>query len=273
VRVSEQWVAVIQTARTGEFAESAARPGYCGSISFGLPALNPVFAPKQKVLQYNHTKQNYRDIRMYGRQEVIVAFSPGRLRRGRKMRSIDGGHSYSGLDERKFSQAASACAPGGLRLFAVAVMVAMLAACTQHTVITDKSAVPAPSRYRPAEPSRIASSILHRRVAVAVKKRAPIATAKSPSASHGIASFYNEGTITANGEKFVPSELTAAHRTLPFGTRLRVTDVATGQSVTVRINDRGPFISGRVVDLSQSAAETLGIVDRGVAKVKLDVVE
>jgi rare lipoprotein A len=115
--------------------------------------------------------------------------------------------------------------------------------------------------------------MLHRRVAVAVKKRAPIAAAKSPSASHGIASFYNEGAITANGEKFVPSELTAAHRTLPFGTHLRVTYVATGQSVTVRINDRGPFISGRVVDLSQSAAETLGIVDRGVAKVKLDVVE
>lgn len=92
-------------------------------------------------------------------------------------------------------------------------------------------------------------------------------------AAHGLASFYNEGVITANGEKFVPSELTAAHRTLPFGTRLRVTDVATGQSVMVRINDRGPFIPGRVVDLSQSAAETLGIVERGVAKVKLDVVE
>jgi peptidoglycan lytic transglycosylase len=113
--------------------------------------------------------------------------------------------------------------------------------------------------------------MLHRRVAA--KKHTPIAAAKSPSGSDGIASFYNEGEITANGEKFVPSELTAAHRTLPFGTRLRVTDVATGQTVMVRVNDRGPFISGRVVDLSQSAAETLGIVERGVAKVKLEVVE
>jgi rare lipoprotein A len=57
--------------------------------------------------------------------------------------------------------------------------------------------------------------------------------------------------------------LTAAHRTLPFGTRLRVTNVATGQSVTVRINDRGPFVLGRVIDVSHSAAEELGTIDRG----------
>jgi len=67
--------------------------------------------------------------------------------------------------------------------------------------------------------------------------------------------------------------LTAAHRTLPFGTRLRVTDVNTGRSVTVRVNDRGPFVRGRVVDVSASAAETLGITGKGVAKVKVDVVE
>jgi len=59
---------------------------------------------------------------------------------------------------------------------------------------------------------------------------------------------------------------------LPFGTRLRVTSVATGRSVTVRVNDRGPYIPGRVVDLSYSAAETLGMLEGGVAKVKLDVV-
>jgi len=67
--------------------------------------------------------------------------------------------------------------------------------------------------------------------------------------------------------------LTAAHRTLPFGTRLRVTDVNTGRSVTVRVNDRGPFVRGRVVDVSASAAESLGITGKGVAKVKVDVVE
>jgi rare lipoprotein A len=58
---------------------------------------------------------------------------------------------------------------------------------------------------------------------------------------------------------------------LPFGTRLRVTNVATGRSVTVRVNDRGPFVPGRVVDVSYAAAETLGMVGRGIAKVKLDV--
>ena len=96
--------------------------------------------------------------------------------------------------------------------------------------------------------------------------------AETQVASNGVASFYTEGTKTANGEKFDTHELTAAHRTLPFGTRLRVTNVATGKSVTVRVNDRGPFIPGRVVDVSYAAAETLGMVDGGIAKVKLDVV-
>jgi rare lipoprotein A len=67
--------------------------------------------------------------------------------------------------------------------------------------------------------------------------------------------------------------LTAAHPTLPFGTRLRVTNVSNGRSVIVRINDRGPFVAGRAVDVSSSAAERIGIVERGVAKVKLDVVQ
>ncbi len=88
-----------------------------------------------------------------------------------------------------------------------------------------------------------------------------------------MASFYTEGTKTASGEKFNTNELTAAHPTLPFGTRLRVTNVASGQSVTVRVNDRGPYVRGRVVDVSHAAAETLGMVGGGVAKVKLDVVD
>jgi rare lipoprotein A len=92
-------------------------------------------------------------------------------------------------------------------------------------------------------------------------------------ASHGLASFYTEGTQTASGEKFDTNELTAAHPTLPFGTRLRVTNVATGRSVTVRINDRGPYVAGRVVDVSYSAAQSLGMVGKGVANVKLDVVQ
>jgi rare lipoprotein A len=67
--------------------------------------------------------------------------------------------------------------------------------------------------------------------------------------------------------------MTAAHRTLPFGTHVRITNVTNGQSVTVRINDRGPFVPGRVVDVSYSAAKTIGITDRGIAKVKLEVVQ
>ena len=91
-------------------------------------------------------------------------------------------------------------------------------------------------------------------------------------ASYGLASFYTEGSETASGEKFNLHELTAAHRSLPFGTRVRVTNVTNGRSVTVRINDRGPFVPGRVVDVSYSVAERLGIMERGITKVKLDVV-
>jgi rare lipoprotein A len=88
----------------------------------------------------------------------------------------------------------------------------------------------------------------------------------------GVASFYTEGTRTASGEKFDPQALTAAHPTLPFGTRLRVTDVATGRSVIVRVNDRGPHVPGRIVDVSYSAAQMLGIVRRGTANVTIQVV-
>ena len=89
----------------------------------------------------------------------------------------------------------------------------------------------------------------------------------------GLASFYGSPQQTANGEQFNPRAMTAAHRTLPFGTKVRVTNVRSGRTVTVRINDRGPFVPGRVIDLSQAAAEELGIVGRGIAKVKLDVVQ
>jgi rare lipoprotein A len=91
--------------------------------------------------------------------------------------------------------------------------------------------------------------------------------------SDGLASFYDEGSQTASGEKVDPGALTAAHPTLPFGTRLRVTNVANGRSVVVRVNDRGPFVAGRVVDVSRSAAESLDMVGRGIARVKIDVVQ
>ena len=118
--------------------------------------------------------------------------------------------------------------------------------------------------------------MMKRRVA-AVRRHTPSAPRKDAgdvkAASHGVASYYTEGTKTASGEKFNTLEMTAAHPTLPFGTKLRVTNVASGRSVMVRVNDRGPYVQGRVVDVSYSAADALGMVGKGVAKVKLDVVE
>jgi rare lipoprotein A len=159
-----------------------------------------------------------------------------------------------------------------IQLFAVALGAASLAACAQSSVVTQESVLLAARRQ--ASPEHNRTTLIARRVAVA-KKHTPFAknVAETQVASHGLASFYTEGTQTASGERFDTNELTAAHRTLPFGTRLRVTNVATGRSVTVRVNDRGPFVPGRVVDVSYSAAETLGMVGSGIAKVKLDVVQ
>jgi rare lipoprotein A len=163
-----------------------------------------------------------------------------------------------------------------IRLFAIVLGAASLAACAQSSVVTKDSGFVAASRQAALEHNRRASFVTNRHVAV-TKKHTPFASNKNavetPVASHGLASFYIEGTQTASGEKFDTHELTAAHPTLPFGTQLRVTNVATGRSVTVRVNDRGPFVPGRVVDVSYAAAERLRIVGAGLAKVKLDVVE
>ncbi len=86
-----------------------------------------------------------------------------------------------------------------------------------------------------------------------------------------IASYYYHGTQTANGEKFRPDGLTAAHRTLPFGTNILVTNLANDRQVKVRVNDRGPFIKGRSLDLSRGSARQLGMIRSGVAKVTLQV--
>ncbi len=93
----------------------------------------------------------------------------------------------------------------------------------------------------------------------------PVAGAQS-----GIASVYgHKGGVTASGERAIPHKLTAAHRTLPFGSRVRVTNRRNGRSVVVRINDRGPFIKGRVIDLTPAGARALGF--SGLAPVTLQV--
>jgi peptidoglycan lytic transglycosylase len=90
----------------------------------------------------------------------------------------------------------------------------------------------------------------------------------------GIASYYAgafHGNRTASGERYDMEDLTAAHRTLPFGTRARVTNLHSGESVMVRINDRGPFRKGRILDLSYAAARQLGVVKHGLAQVRIEV--
>ena len=155
-----------------------------------------------------------------------------------------------------------------LKLAAIIAGAATLAACGQSPFRAQHSDL------RGSTTRQAAIEQPRRPVATAsVVRRAPAPEASEHQGkSQGIASFYSEGAKTASGEKFNPLELTAAHPTLPFGTKLRVTNTHTGRSVTVRVNDRGPYVPGRVVDVSYSAAQELGMVGRGVAPVKLDVV-
>ncbi|MET8862425.1 septal ring lytic transglycosylase RlpA family protein [Nonomuraea sp. NPDC004580] len=85
------------------------------------------------------------------------------------------------------------------------------------------------------------------------------------------ASYYGESQMTAGGERFGPNALTAAHKTLPLGSRVRVTNPRTGESVTVRINDRGPYIGGRCLDLSTAAFAAIGNTGAGVMRVRYEV--
>src|SRR5437867_12661194 len=88
----------------------------------------------------------------------------------------------------------------------------------------------------------------------------------------GLASWYDlEGRRTASGERFDQRGLTAAHRSLPLGTRVRITNLANGRSVRVRINDRGPFARGRVIDVSRAAARRLGMIGTGTVRVRIEV--
>ena len=98
----------------------------------------------------------------------------------------------------------------------------------------------------------------------------------SPTIVDGVASYYgreHHGKKTANGEIFDMNKLTAAHRSLPFGSQVKVTNLSNQRSVIVRINDRGPYYQGRIIDLSQAAAERLGMVKAGITKVTLEVLD
>jgi rare lipoprotein A len=188
-------------------------------------------------------------------------------------------HSYAVIDASPVADASLvpvARFRNFIQLFAVVLGAASLAACAQSSVVSKNAGFIGSSREASLPHHRTASFTSNRRVAF-VKKHTPFSSPKNAAetrtTSQGLASFYTEGTETASGEKFDTHELTAAHPTLPFGTKLRVTNVSTGRSVTVRVNDRGPYVPGRVVDVSYSAAGALGMVGQGVAKVKLDVVQ
>ena len=107
------------------------------------------------------------------------------------------------------------------------------------------------------------------------------ALAQTPSKNQGsemtgLCSYYartHDGHITAGGEKFDSTAMTAAHRTLPMGTRLKVTNLSNGKSVVVKVNDRGPFVEGRSLSVTRRAAEDLDFIKQGVTKVKFERVE
>ena len=99
-------------------------------------------------------------------------------------------------------------------------------------------------------------------------------SAKSTFSSSGVASYYGpgfHGRRTANGERFDMHAMTAAHRTLPFGTLVKVTNLSNGKSTVVRVNDRGPYVGNRVIDLSVAAAKEIGSTGSGTARVNLEV--
>jgi rare lipoprotein A (peptidoglycan hydrolase) len=164
------------------------------------------------------------------------------------------------------------------RAIAVATVIALLAVGTYAFVeTTDTESVtlgtgragvdvaatppvsePLPAAEAPAEPPT----------------EAPVAEAPTQPLGSGDASYYGDelaGNPTASGERFDPAKLTAAHRTLPLGSRVRVTNLNNGESVVVRINDRGPFHGQRVIDLSKAAAREIGMLSRGTARVRLEL--
>ncbi|WP_430910886.1 septal ring lytic transglycosylase RlpA family protein [Methylobacterium sp. sgz302541] len=113
------------------------------------------------------------------------------------------------------------------------------------------------------------SKTVRRNAALAIGSIAAVTALSAPASAGGNASWYASGHRTASGERFNPNGLTAAHRSLPFGTRVLVQNKSNGRSVVVRINDRGPFVHGRVIDLARGSARAIGMT--GTSYVSLQV--
>jgi len=158
--------------------------------------------------------------------------------------------------------------PNSIRLFALAGL-ALLAGCHHRQ---QQVYVPPPPAYRPSHQARTATARQ-----LPAPKPAPVPSTvegKPTSVEVGMSSWYGppyDHHPGANGEIYDQNAMTAAHRTLPLGTIVRVTNLATGQSAVVKITDRGPFIHGRILDLSLAAAKATGVYRAGVAKVKIEV--
>ena len=105
------------------------------------------------------------------------------------------------------------------------------------------------------------------------RRRTPTRRVVNQTRYRAVVSWYRHGTVTANGERYNPMGHTVAHRTLPFNTWVRFTNPETGVNVVARVNDRGPFVRGREFDLSMGTARALGIIDRGVANVIVEIIQ
>ncbi|WP_260726196.1 septal ring lytic transglycosylase RlpA family protein [Dactylosporangium roseum] len=140
----------------------------------------------------------------------------------------------------------------------------------------DRADRPVPS-VDPSESPQVVASASPSKSPTGSPTKSP---SKKPSTSSAVtnagtckASYYASGSKTANGENFDPDGLTAAHKTLPFNTKVRVTNLANGKSVVVRINDRGPFVSGRCLDLARGAFVTIASVSSGVINARYEVLK
>jgi rare lipoprotein A len=154
------------------------------------------------------------------------------------------------------------------QLLGAALAVTMLAACAQTSVTTGKFASSSTSQQASSQSHIKTSFVSRRNGSEQVSSAVPEHKKETQGASFGLASTYGEGSQTASGERFNAGELTAAHRTLPFGTRVRVTNHSNGRSVVVTINDRGPFVSNRIIDVTPAAARALGM--SGLAPVTVE---
>ena len=147
----------------------------------------------------------------------------------------------------------------------VAILITIALGASQGRTVFSGIAIPYNPLYNTAEASL--RPVLPSREGAQTQKNARFAV------TEGRASFYANqfhGHKTANGETFNMDKLTAAHPSLPFGTWVRVTNLRNGKDVIVRINDRGPFVKGRIIDLSTSAAKEIGLIKSGTARVKLE---